>query len=81
MNQSTDMVTSMKPRPLSLVTFHYDMPEAYHRKYPFVEGDAYVFHGEIMNMPGHCVVSDMKTGQVFSGYHTENFREIAEDEL
>lgn len=31
-------------------------------------------------MPGHCVVADHATGQIFSGYHTENFVEIDEDE-
>jgi hypothetical protein len=40
----------------------------------------YVFFGEIPNMPGHCVVADHVTGQIFSGYHTENFVEIDEDE-
>ena len=48
--------------------------------YPFTPKGVYVFLGEIPNMPGHCVVIDHKTGQVHSGYHTENFVEIPPDE-
>jgi hypothetical protein len=32
-------------------------------------------------MLGHCVVADHKTGRVYSGYHTENFVELSEDEV
>jgi hypothetical protein len=35
----------------------------------------------IPNMPGHCVVADAETGQLFTGYHIENFEEIPEDEV
>jgi hypothetical protein len=31
-------------------------------------------------MPGHCVVADMKTGKLYSGYHTERFVQIPDDE-
>lgn len=31
-------------------------------------------------MRGHCVVADHETDRILSGYHTENFREIPEDE-
>jgi len=31
-------------------------------------------------MPGHCVVADHRSGRLYSGYHTENFREVAEKE-
>jgi hypothetical protein len=44
-------------------------------------GVTYVFLGEIPNMPGHCVVADANTGQLFTGYHTDNFAEIPEDEI
>ncbi|MCD0460144.1 hypothetical protein [Roseiconus lacunae] len=40
----------------------------------------YIFFGEIPNMRGHCVVADHQTGQLYSGYHTENFVELTEDE-
>lgn len=70
------------PRHLSLVRFDFEaISKEYHSKYPFVEGRSYVFFGEIPNMPGHCVVADHKTGQLFSGYHTENFAEIPPDEV
>ena len=49
-------------------------------KYPFEPNGTYIFFGEIPNMPGHCVVADQKTGQLYSGYHIENFVEIPEEE-
>ena len=70
------------PRHLSLVRFDFDaVSSEHHAKYPFMEGRSYVFFGEIPNMPGHCVVADHKTGQIFSGHHTENFVEIPDDEM
>jgi hypothetical protein len=44
-------------------------------------GVTYVYLGAIPNMPGHCVVADAETGQLFTGYHIENFEEIPEDEV
>ncbi len=70
------------PRQYSLVSFNYDsLPSEYHEKYPFTKKGVYVFFGEIPNMGGHCVVADHKTGQIFSGYHTENFVEIPNEEV
>ena len=69
------------PRRYSLVRFRFQgLPKKFHRKYPFTEAGVYVYFGEIPNMPGHCVVADHRTGQIYSGYHTENFVEIPEDE-
>lgn len=68
------------PRILSLVRFNFAaVPPEYHSKYPFIEERPYVFFGEIPNMPGHCVVADHKTGQIHSGFHTENFTELELD--
>ena len=70
-----------QPRKMSLVRFDFDaIPKSYHRKYPFRAGRVYVFFGEITNMRGHCVVADHRTGKIYSGYHTENFVELTEDE-
>jgi hypothetical protein len=64
-----------------LVRFNFEaLASEFHAKYPFVEGRSYVFFGEIPNMPGHCVVADHQTGQLYSGYHTDNFVEIPVDE-
>lgn len=69
------------PRQYSLVRFHSDrLPAEYRDRYPFSADGVYVFLGEIPNMPGHCVVVDHRSGKVFSGYHTENFAEIPDDE-
>jgi hypothetical protein len=70
------------PRKLSLVRFKAEaIPPSYLRKYPFKAGRAYLFFGEITNMGGHCVVEDHRTGKIYSGYHTENFVELTEEEL
>ena len=69
------------PRKFGLVRFQVaSLPKGFRRKYPFRAGRAYVFFGEIPNMPGHCIVADHQTGQIYSGYHTEHFVELAEDE-
>jgi hypothetical protein len=66
---------------LSLVKFRAPrLPRGSRRKYPFRAGAAYVFFGEIPNMPGHCVVADYRSGQIHSGYHTDNFVELREEE-
>jgi hypothetical protein len=71
-----------KPRKLSLVKFDFDnLPPKFRTAYPFKLGRAYVFIGEIANMLGHCVVADHKTGKIYSGYHTENFIELSEEEV
>ena len=68
------------PRTLSLVRFDAAaLPQSFRRKYPFRARRTYVFIGEIPNMPGHCVVADHRSGQVYSGYHTEHFVELTED--
>jgi hypothetical protein len=70
------------PRQYSLVRVVFDkIPVEYHAKYPFTADGVYVFFGEIANMRGHCVVADHRTGQIYSGYHTENFEEITEDDV
>lgn len=69
------------PQQYSLVRFDYDsIPGEYHSQYPFTRKGVYVFFGDIPNMPGHCVVADHKTGQLYSGYHTESFVELSPDE-
>jgi len=46
-----------------------------------VQGNVYIYLGELANMPGHCVVAEMQTGHVYGGFHTENFVELNEDEV
>jgi len=65
----------------ALVKFDYKkLPEEHHEFYPFKENQVYIFLGEIAQMPGHCIVIEMKSGKIFSGYHTENFTELTEEE-
>jgi hypothetical protein len=68
-------------RQRSIVKFDFDsLPEEYHNKFPFKKESVYIFFGEIPNMPGHCVVCDFKTGEMFCGYHTGQFIELSEEE-
>jgi hypothetical protein len=65
----------------AIVKFNFDdLPEKFHDQYPFQKDKVYIFHGEIPNMPGHCVVSEHPTGVMYSGYHTEDFIELDVDE-
>ena len=43
--------------------------------------NCFVFLGDIPNMTWHCVVISVKSGKVFSCYHTEDFEELSEDEV
>lgn len=47
--------------------------------YPFNTKDSYIYHGEIPNMKGHCVVSNMKTGQFYYGYHIIDFKAVDDE--
>jgi hypothetical protein len=49
-------------------------------RYPFKKGVAYIFLGEIPNMPGHCVIAEKMSGKIHAGYHTESFIELTSDE-
>lgn len=57
-----------------------DYPEEFKNAYPFKHNERLLFLGEIINMPGHCIVVNEK-GQVLWGYHTDAFREPNEDEI
>ena len=67
----------------ALVKFDFsDMRDDWKKEYlkTFKPNKVYIFLGEIFQMPGHCIVVEMKTGKVICGYHTENFIELTEDE-
>ena len=64
-----------------LVKFDFDnIPENYHKEYPFTKHGVYVMLGEIEGMDGHCIVVS-RDGHTYWGYHTENFIELTEEEL
>ncbi|MDD5519610.1 MAG: hypothetical protein PHI84_02215 [Kiritimatiellae bacterium] len=70
------------PRKLSLVRFNATgLNKKMLKKYPFKKDDTYIFLGEIPNMAGHVVVLDIKKHKIYSGYHIENFVELADDSL
>lgn len=49
-------------------------------QYPWKNGDAVLFLGEVMGMRGHGVFVG-KDGLVKFGYHTDSFKVIPRDEL
>jgi hypothetical protein len=54
----------------------FTAPKEHADKYDFKIGQQFVYLGEIPNMPGHCVVADVETGRIHSGYHVENFEVV-----
>lgn len=44
------------------------------------ESQIVLFLGEIVQMPGHCIVA-LKSGMIKYGYHTDNFRHPFEREI
>ena len=68
------------PRKLSLVKFDFEtLPKKYHSQYPFHPSERMIFLGEIPNMMGHCAVA-RSDGIISSGWHTDNFVELTDDE-
>ena len=71
-----------KIKPMMLVKFDYDnMPVGYHKHYPFSESESFVYLGDIVQMPGHCVVVSTKTGRVYCCYHTDEFVVLNDEEV
>jgi hypothetical protein len=66
------------PRTMSFVTFTDDWTKD--SKPIFKNSWRFIFLGEIVQNPGCCVVACHDTGKIFSGYHTERFREMTRDE-
>jgi hypothetical protein len=71
-----------KPRILALVRFVAPSKVTGKRapRYPFKIGEVYAFLGEIPNMPDHCVVVSVRSGKIYTGYHSTNFLELSESE-
>jgi len=57
-----------------------DPPKEYENLYPFKKCQPLLFLGEVVQMPGHCIVVD-KSGKVYWGYHISNFREPLDNEF
>ena len=71
-----------KMKPLTLVKFDFDgIPESYHKDYPFTPLDRFIYLGDIVQMPGHCVVTRVSDGRVFNCFHTESFIALTDDEV
>lgn len=67
----------------TLVKFDYsNISDEWKKEYleVFEPDKVYIYLGEIVQRPGHCIVVEMKTGKIISGYHTENFIELTENE-
>lgn len=48
--------------------------------YPFKNDEILLFLGEIVQMPGHCILVN-RAGKVLWGYHTSDFVEPTEDDI
>ena len=67
------------PRPFSLTKFA--PPGRHEKEYPLETDKIYIFLSEIINMPGHCIVIEMNSNKIFSGFHTDCFVELTEDKI
>jgi len=66
----------------SLAKFDFSgLDTKYHSQYPFSREDRFVYLGDIPQMPFHCIVARVSDGRVFSGFHTENFIPLTEEEV
>lgn len=74
----------LDPEPIDteLCTFNFNTPfeKTHAAEFPFSKHQTFIFHGEIRQMPGHCIISDIQTGQLYSGYHTYNFKPIVDED-
>ena len=72
----------MNIRQNALVKFDFSMiHDMDYHEYPFGPEDRFVYIGDIVQMPGHCIVVRMSDGQNFAGYHTDDFIELTEEEV
>ena len=67
---------TVTPRRLSLVRFIGSTDD-----YPFNPDRTYIYLGDLANMPDHCAIADPFTDRIHSGYHTDNFVELTEEEV
>ena len=65
-----------------LVKFDFEtMPKQHHEFYEVFRGKTLLLLGEIKQMQGHCILIDIKSGEIHSCYHTDNFIELTEEEV
>jgi len=73
LNLDTDAVRNLR---LTNVVVVFEPPEnakAAYKGTPLVDGEQYLFLGEVRNMPGHGIFVDQKSGKTLFGYHMDNF--------
>jgi hypothetical protein len=59
----------------------YQSGPSYDTFYKLHEGKTYIYLGDIVQAPGHCILADMDTGKIEAWYHADNFKELTEDEV
>jgi len=65
----------------TLVKFDFDsLPVDLRNAYPFKAEDRFVYMGDIVQMPGHCVIVRLQDGKMFCCYHTDGFIAVPENE-
>lgn len=66
----------------SLVKYNFDsVPKNWSNKLPFKKADVFIYLGEIIQMPGHGIFVNYKTGKIHMGFHIDEFLEIPEKDL
>jgi len=67
------------PRQYSIIKYSDEFLEATNLHKEFGE-KRFVYLGEIPNMTDHCVIVNISTGAVMTGYHIGNFDEVHPDD-
>lgn len=69
-------------RQYALVRHNKEMVDFYSQSGVFAADPrmVFIYLGEIPNMAGHGIFIGMDSGKIYSGFHTDSFEEIPEDE-
>ena len=62
------------------VLYRKAYPTEYMKYYKSLEDRLFIYLGDIVQQPGHCILVDMNTGLLEVGHHTDNFVVVPEDE-
>jgi hypothetical protein len=63
------------------VLFRDKYPLDYIKYFKHLEDRQFIYLGDIVQSPGHCILIDMEDGHIEVMHHTDNFRVLTEDEV
>ncbi len=67
-------------KPLTMVKVSENCGESKHYDKIFGKNAVFIYMGDIVQMPGHCVLIRVPDDKLFTCYHTDTFRALTEEE-